>query len=110
MKENVIAPRNPKIIAQWMVTASRNQLYTKHILPQKKKTLTYTEMTKNIFKERFNDHNATIKKRPKKEKITTLSEYVWKLKDQKTPFTIKCLIMAKAHATFALQKNDHPII
>ena len=40
----------------------------------KKKTMTYTGMTKNTFKERFNGHNATIKKRPTKEKVTTLSE------------------------------------
>ena len=55
-------------------------------------------MTKNTFKERFNGHNATIKKRPTKEKVTTLSEYIWKLKDQKTPFSIKWSVKAKAHA------------
>ena len=43
-------------------------------------------------------HNATIKKRPLKEKVTTLSDYVWKLKDQKVPFTIKWAIKSKAYA------------
>ena len=53
-------------------------------------------MTKNTFKQRFNGHNATIKKRPTKEKVTTLSEHIWKLKDQKTPFTIKWSIRGNA--------------
>ena len=37
-------------------------------------------------------------KRPTKEKVTTLSEYIWKLKDQKTPFSIKWSVKAKAYA------------
>lgn len=41
-------------------------IYQAHVTT-KKKTLTYTGMTKNTFKERFNGHNATIKKRPTKE-------------------------------------------
>ena len=72
-------------------------IYQAHITT-KNKTMTYTGMTKNTFKQRFNGHNATIKKRPTKEKVTTLSEHIWKLKDQKTPFNIKWSIKAKAHA------------
>ena len=40
------------------------------------------------------ENHATIQKRPSKEKVTTLSEHVWKLKDQKITWSIK----AKAHA------------
>ena len=49
----------------------------------KNKTMIYTGMTKNSFKQRFNAHNATIVKRPTKEKVTTLSEHVWKLQTKR---------------------------
>ena len=58
----------------------------------------YTGMTKNSFKQRWCVHNATIEKRPPKEKVTTLSEYVWKLKDQNIPFKITWSIKSKAYA------------
>ena len=75
----------------------KSVVYQAHVATDNK-TMTYTGMTKNTFKQRFNGHNATIQKRPSKEKVTTLSEYVWKLKDQKIPFNITWSIKAKAHA------------
>ena len=75
----------------------KSVIYQAHVTTNNK-TMTYTGMTKNTFKQRFNGHNATIKKRPLKEKVTTLSDYVWKLKDQKVPFTIKWAIKSKAYA------------
>ena len=65
----------------------------------------YTGMTKNSFKQRWCVHNATIEKRPPKEKVTTLSEYVWKLKDQNIPFKITWSIKSKAYAFSSRSKR-----
>ena len=65
----------------------KSVVYQAHVTTANK-TMIYTGMTKNSFKQRWCVHNATIEKRPPKEKVTTLSEYVWKLKDQNIPFKI----------------------
>ena len=66
----------------------KSVVYQAH-LTTTKNTMTYTGMTKNSFNSRFLVHNATIEKRPPKEKVTTLSAHVWDLKDRNIPFTIK---------------------
>ena len=47
-----------------------------------------------------------------KEKVTTLSEFIWKLKDQKTPFSIKWSVKAKAHSFQVVERDVtfHPTI
>ena len=75
----------------------KSVIYQAHVTTNNK-TMTYTGLTKNTFKSRFTTHNATIEKRPSKEKVTTLSEYVWKLKDNDIPFSIKWSIKTKAYA------------
>ena len=72
-------------------------VYQAHVTTNKK-TMVYTGMAKNTFKERWYKHNSTIEKRPSKENVTTLSDYVWKLKDQNTPFNIKWSIKSRAYA------------
>ena len=75
----------------------KSVVYQAHVTTANK-TMIYTGMTKNSFKQRWCVHNATIEKRPPKEKVTTLSEYVWKLKDQNIPFKITWSIKSKAYA------------
>ena len=75
----------------------KSVVYQAHVAT-KNKTMIYTGMTKNSFKQRFNAHNATIVKRPTKEKVTTLSEHVWKLKDNNIPFKITWSIKSKAYS------------
>ena len=41
---------------------------------------------------------SKIEKRPTKEKVTTLSEHVWKLKDNNIPFKITWSIKSKAYS------------
>ena len=77
----------------------KSLVYQAHVTTtNNNKTMTYTGMTKNTFKQRFLVHNGTIEKRPTKEKVTTLSDHVWKLKDQKTPFKITWSVKAKAYS------------
>ena len=75
----------------------KSVVYQAHVTANAK-TMIYTGMTKNTFKQRFNGHNATIKKRPTKERVTTLSDHIWKLKDSNTPFSITWSIKSKAYA------------
>ena len=75
----------------------KSVVYQAHVTTAKK-TMIYTGMTKNSFKQRWCVHNSTIEKRPTKEKVTTLSEYIWKLKDQKIPFKVTWSIKSKAYA------------
>ena len=75
----------------------KSVVYQAHVTTTKN-TMTYTGMTKNSFKSRFLVHNATIEKRPTKEKVTTLSAHVWDLKDRNIPFTIKWSIKTKAYS------------
>ena len=72
-------------------------VYQAHVATSNK-TMVYTGMTKNTFKQRFSTHNAAIEKRPPKESVTTLSDYVWKLKDKNIPFSIKWSIKTRAYA------------
>ena len=82
----------------------KSVIYQAHVTTNDK-TMTYTGMAKNSFKERFYKHNSTIQERPSKENVTTLSDYVWKLKDRNTPFTIKWSIKTKAYAFSSGGKN-----
>ena len=58
------------------------------------KIMTYYGSTEN-FKSRYSGHKASIKNRPANH--TTLSSYVWGLKDKNISFDIKWSIKAKGH-------------
>ena len=58
------------------------------------KIMTYYGSTEN-FKSRYSGHKASIKNRPTNH--TTLSSYVWGLKDKNISFDIKWSIKAKGH-------------
>ena len=56
---------------------------------------TYIGLTENTFKTRFNGHTSTFRSEEKKNS-TTLSRYVWTLKERKVPFSINWKIVTKA--------------
>ena len=56
----------------------------------------YYGSTELSFKKRYSQHKHSIKKRP--DNHTTLSSYIWNLKDKGTPFEIKWSIKARGHA------------
>ena len=55
---------------------------------------TYTGLAGGTFKQRFYGHNASFNNRRNKQ--TTLSNYVWELKDNNIPFEVNWTILAKA--------------
>jgi hypothetical protein len=57
----------------------------------------YIGLTEPTFKERFYTHRKTFKNRAY-EHDTTLSTYIWKLKDQNINYTIKWKILKKSKA------------
>ena len=56
----------------------------------------YIGSTVRPFKKRFSEHNSSIKNRPKNH--TTLSSYIWKLKDKGAHFDIEWSILSRGHA------------
>ena len=56
---------------------------------------TYTGLTKNTFKKRFNGHKSSFNLR-KNEHKTTLSAHIWKLRDQGADFDLKWSIIENA--------------
>ena len=59
------------------------------------KTMKYFGSTEN-FKSRYSAHKSSFNKRPANH--TTLSSYIWKLKDENTPFEISWSIKTRGHA------------
>ena len=58
---------------------------------------TYTGMAGNTFKERFYGHNRNINTRPGPRNTgTSLSNYIWQLKDNNVPYNTKWSILSKA--------------
>ena len=70
-----------------------NVVYQVEVCIENKKMLYYGS-TEN-FKSRYSQHKSSINNRPAQH--TTLSSYVWKLKDSKTPFNLKWSIKEKGH-------------
>ena len=58
------------------------------------KTKEYIGMAETDFKLRFYNHEYSFKNRQQRTK-TTLSQYVWKMKDEGEPFEIKWNLLAK---------------
>jgi hypothetical protein len=73
------------IIYQATVTRQDNQ-----------KEESYIGLTGNTFKTRYNGHTDSFRNENKRNS-TTLSQYIWTLKDSNTPFTLKWKIMARSN-------------
>ena len=59
------------------------------------KSETYIGLSAPPFKLRFEGHKGSFKHQERK-KETTLSKYIWELKDESIPFTLSWKIMARA--------------
>ena len=57
-------------------------------------TETYTGQAGNTFKDRYYGHNRSLSSKANKQ--TTLSNYVWELRDNNTPYQLKWTILDKA--------------
>ena len=60
-------------------------------------TKTYTGLTDNTFKERFSSHKYSFTHETEKDS-TTLSQYVWQLKDSRKEFSLKWEIVKKCQS------------
>jgi hypothetical protein len=60
------------------------------------KVMSYYGSTKNEFKKRCSTHKSSFRKIPKFH--TTLSSYIWKLKEKKIPHFVNWSIKARGHA------------
>jgi hypothetical protein len=76
----------PSVVYQATVTRDDN-----------KKEETYIGLTENPFKTRYNCHNSTFRN-DNKRNATTLSQHIWKLKDNRIDYKITWKIIAKARA------------
>ena len=55
---------------------------------------TYTGLTKNTFKKRYDGHNSTFNNRDQSNK-TTLAAHIWKLKDKGVKYTLSWSIIER---------------
>ena len=60
-----------------------------------KKQDTYTGITENEFKTRYNQHTSSFRLNHKKS-ATTLSEFIWKLKESKTEYHLSWDVIERA--------------
>ena len=60
------------------------------------KIMKYYGSTEREFKKRYYAHKSSIKNKPSNH--TTLSSYIWKLKDKNIPFEVKWSIKSRGHA------------
>ena len=73
---------------------TKGVIYRAEVVAQNSETETYTGLTKNTFKTRFYKHRESFKTK-NSENSTTLSSYVWPLKDRGEDFHINWSIVDK---------------
>ena len=59
------------------------------------RVMTYYGLTENVFKKRCSTHRTSFRNIPKSH--TTLSSYIWKLKDKKFPHFVNWSIKTRGH-------------
>ena len=69
-------------------------IYRAEVTPQNSGAETYTGVTKNTFKQRFYNHRDSFKSKSS-DKSTTLSTFIWKLKDRGEGYNINWSIVDK---------------
>ena len=57
---------------------------------------TYVGLTEGTFKMRFANHKSSFRN-PNNKNSTTLSSYIWSLKDNNTPYSLKWRILARSN-------------
>ena len=71
-----------------------NMIYQADVHTEKR-VMSYFGLTKNEFKKRCSTHKLSFRNIPKCH--TTLSSYIWKIKDEKIPHFVKWSIKARGH-------------
>ena len=69
-------------------------VYRAEVVPQNSNVETYTGVTKNAFKTRFYQHRDSFKSKSS-DKSTTLSSFIWKLKDRGEGYNVNWSIVDK---------------
>ncbi len=59
------------------------------------KTETYVGLTENAFKTRYNSHRSSFNN-IRQRHATTLSQYIWDLKDKNIPYSLKWKILTRS--------------
>ena len=70
---------------------TKEVIYQATVVEQNGNTNTYTGLTGNTFKKRYDGHTNSFRNRA--DSNTTLSTYIWKLKDENTNFNISWKII-----------------
>ena len=70
-------------------------VYQSDVITEDEPTMTYYGQTKRPFKERWREHRHAIENENSPH-ATALSNYIWKLKNDKKPFEIKWSIKCRA--------------
>ena len=65
---------------------------------------TYIGLTDNTFKTRYNGHTSSFRNNSKRN-ATTLSQYIWSLKDKAIEHTLKWKLIAKCKAYSSASKK-----
>ena len=74
-----------------------NIIYQAIVSSEDGKTETYIGLTENQFKTRYNNHKSSFNNQSKRCS-TELSNYIWKLKDQRIEYNIVWKVITKARA------------
>ena len=72
----------------------RGVIYQATVLSEEKRNQTYIGLTAGTFKKRFDGHTSTF--RSEEANGTTLSSYIWKLKNEGRDFEILWKVISKA--------------
>ena len=75
----------------------RNVVYQATVFPENQGTKTYIGMTEGEFMTRFRNHQQSLSNK-KYASSTSLSKYIWELKEAKTKYKIKWSIIKRANA------------
>ena len=75
----------------------RNVIYQATVFPENQGAKTYIGMTEGEFKTRFCNHQQSLSNK-KYASSTSLSKYIWELKEAKTKYKIKWSILKRANA------------
>ena len=72
----------------------RNVIYQAKVYAENR-VMNYYGLTENEFKKRCSTHKSSFRNIPKCH--TTISSYIWKLKDRMSPYYVNWSIKARGH-------------
>ena len=89
--------RNPPCPLDGRCKSTKSSVYKATVVDNNGHVETYTGATKNTFKERYYGHAQSFRLK-EKEHATTLSSYIWKLKEKGVEYNTKWSIIEKGKA------------